>query len=396
MCTLSLIHGETKIAKSILINMCTLNAQSGNKDGFGVFCVDNGKLFKTSQDAHDAIYTDRFLDALDDMCEGLNKVTLLAHTRLASTGFKVISVDNSHPHVIDNILLMHNGTLDTDEKELRIKDKIDSFWFAAHLATIVNSKKLTAKHIVKAYEKFSGKFAFLIYDKLQKDHIFIVKGKTPELVKTRILDDKKNVICHVINTVPENITNMVLPYFIRSLGLGKLTIEQPKSLDDDSIYLFNINNAKLSKSSTEIIERTAITIYDDDWYYSTHRTGRGYYSRVDYSETVIFNVVSHAKEMHLTFEELNYLYYITFGKSLFDIKYSSELATFIEQVLTQLSNIYKNTKGQKKLGTWEALVKGYYGKHADATHMKIYDELKLQFPWFMESKKGLKRVLTSI
>jgi len=387
MCTLSLIHGEPNLAKTVLTNIALLNACDGNKDGFGVFCVEKKETWKYPGDADKIILSNDFLAVLDNMCDGLKKVTFLVHTRAASFGFKVINTDNTHPFFINNVSLMHNGTLEPKDDNLKIKEKIDSFWFLNHLTNKLGKQVLTAKYIAETYEDFSGRFAFLIYDHKQDNQVFVIKGKMTDLFRATICDEAGKELCFVINTDDDNLVSMIFPHFMRTLGLPTIKISQPEKLNDNSIYTFNIISGKLQRCKTEITERVITTTAwsSRSWYPQSSRATQQVVGITGKIATLSF-------EMNLSFSELNYLYYLSTGDTILSADYKD--LSYFYSIFAPMKALYGTNKGEKKLAVWTGIKKLFFdeNKSKNITCLDIYDTNKLQFPWFLNSKRTLKSV----
>jgi hypothetical protein len=310
----------------------------------------------------------------------------MSHVRSASRGFEVCD-ENSHPFKLGHLILTHNGTLEPDNDKDKIDKTIDSFWFLTKLSDIIKNRKLAAEDIAKAMESFTGKFAFIIHDIMQPNLIYIVKGKA-DLHYCRILNEKQEQVLFVINTVKRNIETMVATIFYRIFTGENLKIVDLKSFDDESIYIYDVTTSELAKTNVKIPERfTPVTeVYTQSWRGGYRGTcgPHVYTSLVTNKDRQL--LVESAEALHLSFSEINSLFEYTFGNSILFVD-DGEIDCFSE-VLDTLQKGYDDNKYRY----WEKIKDTAKAQRVDL----IYDEYKLQFPWFLESNNGLRHVFTRV
>lgn len=426
MCQLTMIHGHYKYVKPLLANITLVNALDNNKDGHGIFNPENQMIWRTTESGADVVSNFKYYNHLEDVLLGMGKdrktlkdkddVIIMSHVRAASYGFKVISLDNTHPFQVDNIILMHNGTLapaEGKEKDLKIDDKIDSYWFLHHLAKdVVKDKEiLKPEHIAKAMESFTGKFAFLIHDLRLPDVIYVVKGRTANLSMTNYMIGDES-IAFAINTDDDNLDGIIFPCFLKAMTDEEMIAADTVDLDPESIYKYYIKKGELVKTNTKITENVAVVKttrhtlhqgrrsnfdwYDDDYYdgfnraYGMNNFARGSNNAIT---TMAQDVANHARKINLDFSELNILCHTMFNLSLIFAEYKE--LKYIDDVLKGLEATFESQKsGKEKM--WRRLKLYYLENNPDCVTADIYYEFPtLKFPWFISSKNGIKNAIST-
>jgi len=212
MCQLILINTNDKdINTALLLSQLLIDTETSHQNGFGVF--SNGRdLNKTKETPH------HFEDlGITLKKEIKNKKPILAHVRQASTN-QEISNEKAHPFESAHFILAHNGTLELSKeysenhpKQVEALEKsklIDSEIFLMHLEFAYEDEKHDfVKAINKAMKDFSGKFAFLIFEK-ELGKYYAVRGNTADLHFAKILSGpEKELIGYVINTEEKSLRN---------------------------------------------------------------------------------------------------------------------------------------------------------------------------------------------
>lgn len=152
-----------------------LTSQVRGLDGFGIAVIggktqeekDEPYLYKTSLSASAAYDT----KGTDEAMKRVENCSLaLGHVRAATEG--VVSTENSHPFRIirpdgSTLIGVHNGTL-RGWKNHKDADafKVDSHWALHMIAT----------HGVKAFEYFTGAFAFVWWDSKTPDKVYMARN----------------------------------------------------------------------------------------------------------------------------------------------------------------------------------------------------------------------------
>lgn len=397
MCQLTFVHGDPLLSKVVMSNLTLINAADGNKDGHGFFVVNNQKFYKTTATGQDAVFDENYTDQLEKMTESIRgNLAVMSHVRSASVFPKVVSLDNTHPFILDDLVLMHNGTLEPKDDKYKIDEKIDSYWYLNRLVEISKGKNLTPSWIAKAMEDFTGKFAFLIYDKKQKDKIFIVRGSTAPLNFSYIYEDcesdnKRSTF--VINTSSSNLETLVLPMFYKFLYGKNIKTDACEEFDKESIYTYNINTQKLQKSSVEIKEEVKKRQYTV--IRSNYGKNKSSISSFVSSERKVKDVSKLLLKLGMGFSESNYLFHLMFGYSILFITSDDleKFETFLKNKL--LDSVYKKQGGERKRKFWINITSKYVEKNNNIVLLDIYKETNLNFPWFINSKGALKNVLSS-
>jgi len=355
----------------------------------------------------EAVFQDRYMENLEGYIEKDKETCVISHVRAASFKFKdLVNIENTHPFQVDNLVLMHNGTLSTEDEELEIDDLIDSVWFIQNLANVVKGKKLTPAHIAKAMEPFTGKFAFLIVDMLQPTKVFVVKGKTAELFYTTIRDGRNKVLATAINTSKGNLHYSYATMYWRAIKGTKLVIEEPEALDDESIYIYDIETSVLTKTDQEIKEKTTITSTqrmhpasfneDDDYWMRGHGSHSGYIDNFVSSKSVdamIDKIANLGFTMRLGYTEMNLIFQLLFHTPMLFAE-KEQVISFLE-TLELIGADFGNRVG-KKLVKWESIKSSYNWEFPEGNTLDIYNRTGIVFPWFLQSGSGIKRVSSSV
>ncbi len=402
MCQLTMLHGRSDVVKVMLPNLTYHNALASNKDGHGYFVVPK-MVWRTIEEGNEIVFKEQYIKNLEEYIGNDKQTCIISHVRSASFKFKeLVNIENTHPFAVDNIVLMHNGTLSTDEEELEIDEQIDSVWFINHLAEIVSKRKLTPAHIAEAMEPFTGKFAFLIVDMLQPTKIFVVKGKTAELFYTTIRDGRNKVLATAINTGKNNLEFSYVPMYWRAIKGTKLVIEEPEELDDESIYIYDTKTSVLTKTEQKIEEKFTITStqrmtpvhgeYNDDGYWMGQGMHSGYnenYLSTKSVDGMIDKIANLAFTMRLGYTEMNLIFQLLFTTPMLFAE-KEHIVAFLE-TLELIATDYSSRVG-KKLVKWETIKQSYLWDFPEGNTLDIYNRTGIVFPWFLQSGSGIKRV----
>lgn len=127
------------------------------------------------------------------------------HVRSASRGTE-IKPEFNHPFETEQLVLAHNGTLVPKTELAGYSTKLDSEVFLIELdkvyLTMKNDKNRLVKSLQSTMTEFTGKFAFLIYEK-ETGQWYAIRGKTADLHIIYLLtqDEKPETLGYIINTV---------------------------------------------------------------------------------------------------------------------------------------------------------------------------------------------------
>lgn len=113
----------------------------GHRDGWGIVSFRNAAPFYIGRSAKWAAEDPAFDSALKDVARLDRPNILIAHVRALSHG--VASIPNTHPFIMNGLVLGHNGTLDDFKPSTRHKPKgeTDSEILMALLADRMDEKK---------------------------------------------------------------------------------------------------------------------------------------------------------------------------------------------------------------------------------------------------------------
>jgi predicted glutamine amidotransferase len=115
--------------------------QPGHRDGWGIVSFRNGAPLYVGRSSRWAAQDPSFDSALSDIPKLEHPNILIAHTRALSRG--EASLVNTHPFVMDGLVLAHNGTVTDFKPETRHKPKggTDSELLMARLADRMEDEK---------------------------------------------------------------------------------------------------------------------------------------------------------------------------------------------------------------------------------------------------------------
>lgn len=394
MCQLTLIDFDDKrLAKFVVrplteINMLGINATS-NHDGFGyVRFTALDEIVKSKLQVNTWWTEFNF-----DFRRKFRNVNGIYHVRACSSTNKNKTDDeHSHPFETENIILAHNGTLhfrhnSKDEKDLKSlmdDDVIDSENFLKVLDYYVQNDivqpHLVADNIQEAVDQWSGSYAFLILDRRNPKSVFVVKDDDKKLHKAEFTIGKKTVGI-IINTMPYELkyVGVLLCQYAEAFDMKlTFTIEE---LDDMNIWIYRRDTYKLNNPVMEIVKpKTAtVVVYDSrsggqQSFPRQSVAGRTVNPKVPYERAASFIFA-----LHLSYIEVIMMTEVLFGQNFFtfDADMMNLYADFLEQLKDKHS--YKG-----RIKAWNNAIG--HNKRTD-----IYTKTKIQFPFFLNSQKFLKK-----
>jgi len=98
--------------------------QLGHRDGWGIVSFRNGNPRYIGRSPRPAFLDPSFDSALEDIPELAGPNILIAHVRAASEG--AATLPNTHPFVVDGIVLGHNGTIEDFHPRTKRKPRGES------------------------------------------------------------------------------------------------------------------------------------------------------------------------------------------------------------------------------------------------------------------------------
>jgi predicted glutamine amidotransferase len=96
----------------------------GHRDGWGIVSFRNGSPRYIGRSPRPAFLDPSFDSALEDIQELDSPNILISHARAASAGGA--SLPNTHPFVVDGIVLGHNGTIEAFNPQTKLRPKGDT------------------------------------------------------------------------------------------------------------------------------------------------------------------------------------------------------------------------------------------------------------------------------
>lgn len=183
-------------------NALRINSRLQHKDGHGIF---------SRKGIHKNTIAASQFTALGFFSLSCMDSTMIGHVRQGSAfaGVKTISEGNTHPFDKKDFVLMHNGFL-KHKKEENPKDIIDSEFFANKLQEYITKENVSIEiALPKVMEDFTGKFAFLIFDKI-KDRYLVARGSSAELHYAKLISYNDEVLGIIINTTRDSLLDILI------------------------------------------------------------------------------------------------------------------------------------------------------------------------------------------
>jgi predicted glutamine amidotransferase len=282
------------------------NASRNNHDGWGIFTEQTGVL-KSAESANyklGSILSDKNLST-----------PAIGHVRLKSAAYKVLPADvaNSHPFEKKNIILAHNGTLSSEV--FTDETKIDSEIFADALDTHLETTKESVEiALPKLMENFTGKFAFMIYDKRNKSW-YASRGNTADLYIAHIsLNDRPY---YIVNTEKDSLDNWCAQFFLIAGALGNKIhlVKNIFLLERESIFKLTREEPKKVgevKENYPKVTHVPVT-YPAGTNYSTWKGGR---NLADSDDAGFLGMGKLGILNGVNFKEIDELFFLCIGKSI--------------------------------------------------------------------------------
>jgi len=391
MCELTFVNTHRSDLNRIdVMHQLLENTKTDNKDGWGMFTVAEGVL-KTSV----IPWTTKSLGSL--IRHTVTEQPVLLHVRSASVG-TVVKVEFNHPFETSNLVLAHNGTLKPRKENEEYKDKLDSEVFLleldkAYLAETETTGDAKLVKILKStMSNFTGKFAFLIYDKVTGIW-YAVRGKTADLHLSYILDPKADnaILGYVINTVKDDLEKALdaSVEFLHLLNRPTIPLwSEIEALKEETIYRLDTTAVEIIGEVKQNIPVYASTVLPAVGERVWSRSGYGGYGRVwgyenDDDDDDTNDVLEIAKDLTnwmntygMSLEELDLLMLKSLGVPMLACN-KIDIETLRKHVLPkiQCSKVFR-THMMKKLKT-----------HGHMWIREVYAKGPFQFPYMLETNR---------
>lgn len=394
MCQLTFVNvGNRNIAKLLLMNQMLANSSTINKDGYGIF-QEEGLLFKSEKTPQDII---NFGTTINDVV--LNNKPILGHVRQATiqTGKKEKEIikKNSHPFEYPFLILAHNGSLEIEEKNLevkfkkRIEGKIDSEIFAMVLND--HYSKNLDKPFVEVFNevngKFTGKFAFIIYNKYENKW-YIVRGLQAKLHITYLTEEEKQ-IGYIVNTEEKSLENS-LNYSLNLIQLvynRNITYSKPELLDFETIFEVKRDNLYNIGKTKEVIKYS----YQSNFYQGNNRhyehSGRNsgivvFPQIEDLGKKEAEFILNTMIDFSLSPEELDRMFLINLNTGLNRFT-KDDFEIFADTIVPIIEEKFDVEKSK----VWRKITSKCY-----SSVITIYNNYNLLFPYFYNDIKTLEKI----
>jgi len=394
MCQLSYISFNNKAMNSVyLLNQIRINASAGHRDGCGFFVPETG-IWKTDLPAD-------IISNLGRIIRGniSGKSPIISHVRRATftNNVKTKSIDKSHPFQTDKLIFAHNGHLDLKDDKIKnpdLNDKIDSEIFLYYLDKAFTGDNLYTA-LAETMKLFTGKFAFLIYDRINKKY-YVVRGESATLFYVVYNGGL------VINTERESLLRG-LSDFVNDLQLIPAIFER-KAYDPPDIVIsdikeippetvFEINGLELIKLG-EIKENKKV--WESVWNSEAARgfnskgflntpKGVGYVGGAENSNAE--KILNFLREYDIDLLYLDRMCSVLFGKGLLECE-DDDITCLVDDVL---NFVVKNTK-KHYIREWRKLRK----KASELSPIELNVKTGLSFPYMFDELANLRQAYVDI
>lgn len=396
MCQLSFINlGSKKLNQIHLYSQFIVNTKTTHQDGHGFFQPGN-EIYRTYLQPALTLNLGNWIRKLITTND-----PVMAHVRLSSWGYKVLKDANSHPFEKESLILMHNGTLEFEdlkkEKEERFKDMIDSEKFATILDEIYSRNNDMSLALNQTMDLFTGKFAFIIYSKIEK-RFYIIRGDTARLYMSNVFihnekekENRGQYLGFVINTEDYHLTEALLRTSNQAQFLCGLRFEydtKPIELPRETILAYNPTTFNLNDCGKLIEKRKpipAVVTYPQNNYGGGKHNNPSNFThtkttvQTDFlgENTLLMACYKFMTEWNLTLPELDLLFYHSIGIPISGCK-RIDVETFVNKVIPLLE---KNATGEKNIRkVWTQLKDRTF-----ADPITLTEKEKLKFPYFFNT-----------
>jgi predicted glutamine amidotransferase len=354
-----------------------------NQDGVGFYFCN--KLWKSPMTA--STITNLF-GIIDSHSEGESEYSpIILHTRFATAGIggvKSVTREGAHPYETDRYVLAHNGTLKpkvvlSEEEKKAIGSMTDSEYFLQELTKEPSTDILTALN--EAMKKFTGKFAFLIFDKTERRY-YAVRGWSATLFKIPVRVNGESV-GYVVNTEKADlIASMILGTNICHAYLGtKLEWSSTEIVELERESLYELGEYEVTRLG-KVTENFPSTVAVQTTQTATGATASGSTTTgVTGTTSKKGNFVLFATRFRISISEIDVLCNCLFGHGMLGISAQERRAL---DVLTPYFE--KRLENGKLLSTWREI------KYKGDFILDQYTSGKIQFPFFMNTPEELLKL----
>jgi predicted glutamine amidotransferase len=379
MCELILVNTSDPVFnKFALLNLLIQDAPK-NQDGAGFYCP-GGTLFKTNLAANNLLNLGELIQP-----NIKNNNPIIGHVRNASWINKTkLLREHSHPFETDKLVFAHNGTLTRKVYKKDDPTLMDSQIFLNELDALYTGNNMV-EALQKAYALFDGKFAFLIYSKIEKNY-YVVRGETATLFTTTIQKGEE-IIGYVINTEKEDLKDGLLRT-INNLGaFSRYSYRYSadiKEIKKNTIFKANPLELEEVAELKESKRETTCAITAEEWEAQSGYWDRGTY--VKYAPKAVTNsfleltlkIKEVLCELSLTLNDLDKILFVTrncgiMGASIIDFRFVYE---------TILLECKKNFDKYPKFPI--------YWRSIRESELDPYNKYKIQFPYYLHNYIEIK------
>jgi predicted glutamine amidotransferase len=399
MCQLCFINcNDPSLNAALLVNASIINSQ-GHKDGWGFYW--GGFLYKSSQCPSDLIDIGILISKHKTIAP------IISHVRRASVTYGAKKNDNkfSHPFEGERFILAHNGTLESKNEaymnDEKFKDMIDSqiFHYTLEESAKKNPKLSFEKLMKTVTDMFYGKFAFLVFDKLDSKY-YALRGDTADLHYADLffMKNKEQVTSgYIINTEKQSLSDLLLTFnnniqVCRAgiyLDWDKLNI---KLLEKNSIFLLGDTEIKKVGEVEQTTKPVKVWEHAQQGWSDRYNQNynQGSFSTAGKNQEAIFTFI---RDWDISILYLDEWLYKLYSKPLLGLEYK-EIKDFVERVIPLY--VMKDRKRIKIVNVWKTLKNAYKVRIGTASDVGIHVARDIIFPYFDNDGETLRKHLINI
>jgi len=357
-----------------------------NPHGTGWYQEANG-VFKTELSGFNIINLGRLIAE-----KIVGTLPVMGHVRLASKGVKV-EQKNVHPFEGEHFVLAHNGTLwEKDEKVVNTygmdsRDS-DSLRFLTELEKNYSVEKTMVEMVDKTMENFSGKFAFLIFNKVTKKY-YAFRGRTADLHYVFVLDhETKERIGYIVNTQKKDLelAENIITNIIQLSGGHQIDFEVISEFPVETAWELTAKEpVKLGEVKQREVASTSNFLPQTTTGAGTTPTTSNYRRVMDVTklskdsttEEKMHYVANWMKSQCLSPEDIEIISFAVLGLTLAEFS-AQDLDMFINDVIPQISIVGKKVRKQVQKVFRLKIPHFYFKKHKIGFPIGVNTQMQIQ------------------
>ena len=397
MCQLTLVNTGSELINKIFLSTLLQLDSLNNSDGTGFLSIIPGKktnkyiLYKTE------LAADRIEELGWEIRANISSnLPIMGHVRAASKGIEV-KRENSHPFDGERFILAHNGRLYKKDEEVTWAATNDDTSIASDSLVFLQSLDKCAKKnpsmpflqiIQKTMVDYKGKFALLIYDKLD-GKFYVCRGSSADLHVQKVFTAPEEggelqPIGFIVNTKRMSLSDAsTISAPIAQIATNtRIFLDKIEELDKESVYEVNgVNLVKLGELKENPIY-APVSKPNTNFGSSFNRDSSISSSKVDLTIPMWMNaqkISAFMKEHFLSVWDIDALMYMFLGTTMADSTEES-IEIFVNAVIPELS-AQVNVKNRLK-----KILDPEYGVVFPYFYTQVKD---LEYPWMLNNHKKI-------